>query len=115
MLLQSPLKWGSVWWLLMKPESFVYWLQGFVELNPQAMLTLTQWQIVKDHLALVMQKETPDRQADHRRIPLPVPTERAKPFPDYPGYPADRLLDVPFKQPSWMNPSIQWPPGTIIC
>lgn len=88
----------------MSPEQFSYWLQGFVEMNPNAMLTVTQWQIVKDHLAQVFKKETPDR-----RIPLPVPTERAKPFPD-------RVLDVPPLQlPSWMTPNPQWPPGTIIC
>lgn len=45
----------------MSPEQFAYWLNGFVELNPNAMLTLTQWQIVKDHLALVHQKVTPSR------------------------------------------------------
>jgi hypothetical protein len=87
----------------MNENQFVYWLQGFVELNPQAMLTLTQWQIVKDHLALVFKKETPVR-----GIPLPVsprPTESA----------LDRVLDDTFKQPSWMTPTIQWPPGTIIC
>lgn len=83
----------------MNEQQFVYWLQGFVELNPNAMLTLTQWQIVKDHLALVFKKETPIRSA---------------PFPGYPGQPADRVLDTPFKQPSWMAPN-QWPPGTIIC
>jgi hypothetical protein len=98
----------------MNENQFVYWLQGFVELNPQAMLTLTQWQIVKDHLALVFKKETPDRLEDHRRIPLPVSPRPAEPFPAYPGYPSDRLL-TPFKQPAWMNPNIQWPPGTIIC
>jgi hypothetical protein len=48
----------------MSPEQFAYWLNGFVELNPNAMLTLTQWQIVKDHLALVHQKVTPNRVAD---------------------------------------------------
>lgn len=87
----------------MTNEQFVYWLQGFVELNPNAMLTLTQWQIVKDHLALVFKKETPVR-----GIPLPVsprPTESTR----------DSVLGQPFKQPAWMNPNIQWPPGTIIC
>lgn len=45
----------------MSPEQFCYWLQGFVEMNPNAMLTGTQWQIVKDHLKLVMDKQTPQR------------------------------------------------------
>lgn len=45
----------------MSPEQFAYWLNGFVEMNPNAMVTGTQWQIIKDHLALVHKKVTPDR------------------------------------------------------
>lgn len=45
----------------MSPEQFVFWLQGFVEMNPNAMLTHTQWTVLKDHLALVMSKQTPNR------------------------------------------------------
>lgn len=45
----------------MTPEQFCFWLQGFVEMNPNAMLTGTQWEILKDHLKLVMKKETPNR------------------------------------------------------
>lgn len=91
----------------MTPEQFSYWLNGFVELNPQAMLTLTQWQIVKDHLALVHQKVTPDR-VTPRQDTVAVPAPRREPA-------LDRVLDDMFKQPSWMTPTIQWPPGTIIC
>lgn len=58
----------------MTPEQFAYWLQGFVELNPQAMLTLTQWQVVKDHLALVHRKVTPVR------MPNLVPPGSQYPF-----------------------------------
>lgn len=73
----------------MTEQQFVYWLQGFVELNPNAMLTLTQWQIVKDHLAQVFKKETPQRFPDFGRTPVTT-----LPFP---------------------APGTQWPPGTIIC
>lgn len=45
----------------MTAEQFSFWLQGFVEMNPNAMVTGTQWQIVKDHLALVFNKVTPYR------------------------------------------------------
>lgn len=45
----------------MNAEQFAYWLNGFVEMNPNAMVTGTQWQIIKDHLALVHQKVTPTR------------------------------------------------------
>jgi hypothetical protein len=45
----------------MSPESFVYWLQGFFELENPKTLSSRQTQIVKDHLALVFDKKTPDR------------------------------------------------------
>jgi hypothetical protein len=45
----------------MKPEAFVYWLQGFLELENPKSLTVRQTQIVKDHLALVFHKATPNR------------------------------------------------------
>ena len=46
----------------MTPEQFTYWLQGFFELSETKELTPEQVQIVKDHLALVLSKKTPDRQ-----------------------------------------------------
>lgn len=57
----------------MTPEQFSYWMKGFVELNPNAMLTATQWQIVKDHLALVHQKVTPVRMPDFGNTPGVMP------------------------------------------
>lgn len=94
----------------MTEREFCYWLQGFVEMNPNAMVTHTQWEIIKDHLKLVFKKETPDRPA---------------PFPGYPPVPADRVLTQttpdewtppkPFIRPAWMLPDAQWPPGTVIC
>lgn len=49
----------------MNAQDFAYWLKGFVEMNPNAMVTGTQWQIVKDHLELVFKKETPNRGLTH--------------------------------------------------
>lgn len=46
----------------MSPENFCYWLKGFVELNGIESLSKTQVQIVNDHLNLVFDKVTPDRQ-----------------------------------------------------
>lgn len=68
----------------MTPEQFTWWLQGFVEMNPNAMVTGTQWQIIKDHLALVFKKETP------ARVGLPF-----NPGPIL-AEPAKRPLDNPF-------------------
>lgn len=45
----------------MTPENFAYWLQGFFELAGTDNLTPEQVKIVKDHLALVFTKVTPDR------------------------------------------------------
>lgn len=45
----------------MTPENFTYWLQGFFELaNPAAELTPLQVTIIRDHLRLVFEKQTPD-------------------------------------------------------
>lgn len=44
----------------MTPERFADWLQGFAELNPSPP-DATQWQIIKDHLALLFEKVTPAR------------------------------------------------------
>ena len=62
---------------MMVERDFCYWLQGLFEVaNPQT-LDVRQTQMIKDHLALVMQKVTP------MRIPAPVSP-----------------LTVPFKWPS---------------
>lgn len=42
----------------MTPENFIYWLNGFVELNDNPP-TPEQWQSIKEHLSLVMNKVTP--------------------------------------------------------
>jgi hypothetical protein len=43
----------------MTAEQFTYWLQGYAELN-DAPPTPEQWQAIRDHLALVFNKVTPD-------------------------------------------------------
>lgn len=46
----------------MDATNFVYWLQGYAELAVnQNFITDVQWPIVKDHLNLVLKKETPER------------------------------------------------------
>jgi len=46
----------------MTPENFFYWLQGFFELSGTTeTLTKTQVLIIKDHMALVANKVTPER------------------------------------------------------
>ena len=45
----------------MTPEQFTYWLKGFMEIANPTHLTTKQLEIVKDHLDLVFDKKTPDR------------------------------------------------------
>ena len=51
----------------MTPENFCYWINGYFELqlkvgDGSSMLNGNQVQIIKDHLDLVLKKETPNRQ-----------------------------------------------------
>lgn len=43
----------------MNERDFIYWLQGFLELSEAESLNEKQIQIVKDHIELVLKKETP--------------------------------------------------------
>lgn len=43
----------------MNHDQFVYWLQGFVEMNGGKSPTKQQWQIIQDHLKLCFVKLTP--------------------------------------------------------
>ena len=45
----------------MTTEQFTIWLQGFFELSEEKTLSEKQVTIIKDHLALVFEKVTPDR------------------------------------------------------
>jgi len=45
----------------MDAQNFAYWLQGYFELNDPKSLNEKQVQIIKDHLAQVLTKVTPDR------------------------------------------------------
>lgn len=45
----------------MNERDFVYWLNGFLEVGNPKTLNATQVKQIKDHLKLVMKKETPPR------------------------------------------------------
>ena len=45
----------------MTPEQFVYWLQGYMEMANPSSLNMRETRIIKDHLALVFDKKTPER------------------------------------------------------
>ena len=44
----------------MTETQFIYWLQGFVEIQDSDTISEKQWLIIKDHLKLVFDKKTPD-------------------------------------------------------
>lgn len=46
----------------MTPENFIYWLQGKLEIGDTKTLNEEEVQVIKDHIALVLKKETPLRQ-----------------------------------------------------
>lgn len=42
----------------MTPENFTYWLQGYFELSDSNNLSKEQVEVIKEHLALVLSKQT---------------------------------------------------------
>ena len=82
----------------MTPEQFCYWLQGIVETHGGATLTPRQFEIIRDHLATVFQKQTPDR---------PLLRDGVERLPTVPAYPVPNT--------TWPNINDQWswPPVTI--
>lgn len=48
----------------MTPEQFVYWLQGYMEMANPSSLNMRETRIIKDHLALVFDKKTPEREEE---------------------------------------------------
>ena len=42
----------------MTAEQFVYWLQGFMEINDPGYISKSETRVIKDHLALVFDKQT---------------------------------------------------------
>jgi hypothetical protein len=65
--------------------NFAYWLQGFFEISGNTKLNETQVQVIKDHLKLVFEKQTPNRGLDSQKFCNPNPfitITPANPFPD---------------------------------
>ena len=73
----------------MTAEQFAYWLQGFMEVADPIELDSSQTSVIKHHLALVFNKQTPDRT---------VPNVSTNPTWSYPI------------MPQWQEPHILVPP-----
>ena len=91
----------------MDPLQFCYWLQGFAELNNGVPPNDMQWKSIRDHLATVFNKVTPnypglgpDWQKDIIKDWKPNPGS----VPDYPG------VNYP---PVWSQPNVNPLPNTI--
>lgn len=50
--------------------NFTYWLQGFFEVSDAKKLDEKQVQIIKDHLGLVFNKVTPNRESAQKKTTL---------------------------------------------
>ena len=48
----------------MTAEQFAYWLQGYMEMSNPSSLSVRETRIIKDHLALVFDKKTPEREEE---------------------------------------------------
>ena len=59
----------------MTTEQFAYWLQGFTENNSEPP-TKEQWENIKNHLALVFTKVTPN--ITPITTPVPIPFDGTK-------------------------------------
>lgn len=106
----------------MSPLEFTFWLNGFFEIADPKSLDERQIQVIKDHIALVLKKETPDR-----NVPKQFePKDPAKSLQKF----VEELLQrkqetIPSYNPTinpWLNPltpglpSIPtYPPYTITC
>ena len=65
----------------MEAQQFCYWLQGFAELNNGIPPNDMQWKAIRDHLATVFEKKTPNYSFTMPRTPV----EQPSPFLTPPG------------------------------
>jgi hypothetical protein len=82
----------------MSPENFCYWLQGYVELNKAEgttarSLSVQQMECVQDHLALVLDKKTPEVKRGYGYDPHPIHLPKVK----VPPSPLDEVAPSNYK------------------
>lgn len=81
----------------MTAEQFTYWLQGFMEINDPTTLGVRETQIIKDHLASVFNKQTPNRLTTipNKGIAQPYPGPMTTGPYTSPNQPTDWNWDIP--------------------
>lgn len=97
----------------MNAQEFCYWLQGFFELSEGKKLTPKQVQIIKDHLALVFTKITPDRVMDEAPVEILRKLLNDLPLIDPGIYPQSPINPLPPVSIPDIKPL--YPPYTIEC
>jgi hypothetical protein len=91
----------------MTAEQFTYWLQGFMEVANPTTLDATQTQIIKDHLALVFDKQTPNRDPGLFGPTIPVPPKQ------WPANPLAPMPTIPY--PNQIEPDWWGGKNRVIC
>jgi len=93
----------------MTPQDFAYWLQGFFELSDTENLSPSQISAIREHLALVFDKKTPDNAKmkeyveEIENLKQELMLERLKHIP--PSIPSPSIPPMPVP-----NPGIpEWP------
>jgi len=99
----------------MNSLDFVYWLQGFFELSENKKLTKKQVLIIKDHIALVLSKVTPERTGNltFQEImeKMEVPRKYAENPPPLPYLPSPFITTKPTSTP--FLPGIEGPTCSV--
>lgn len=91
---------------MMSSNDFTTWLQGFFEISEANSLTEKQVRIIKDHLALVFIKITPDRnEISEKKESLTEYLERMQINPEEEK--VCRLVEPPFQPLKSHNPYTQ--------
>lgn len=71
----------------MTTEQFTYWLNGFFEISDAKTLNEKQIKIIKDHLSLVLDKQTPGRNIEEptQELADKLDPRKLKPYPGNSG------------------------------
>lgn len=100
----------------MNYEQFTIWLHGFLEISNAETINKEQTQIIKDHLALLFEKKTPDRSKKSEKTDLQILQEKIKEIEEQnrgKSIPIPPYNPVPMPiYPNW-DKWIQ--PDTILC
>lgn len=101
----------------MTAEQFVYWLQGFMEVGQPRSLNDGQIQVIKDHLKLVFDKQTPDRTPQGTDPIIPTGSIQGPPFFPQPGIAPNIVPGTTQPYSPYTGPDWTWRPNpyTITC